>query len=140
MSVHDWVTEPDEVLIRDAAEARVVDLTKEEGTTPPDLGEGPRRKGVLGNYYRFIGPALIVIDVLCLAVALLAAHALRFGSPQPGRGDLSAIVTAGVIWVVVFHAFGLYAPNRSGRRPQLTADAGRHPQGVTPARPAVLPR
>ena len=112
MSARDRATKADEIrVIRNAEETGVVDLTKEGGSAPTGVGAGsPRKGGLLGNYYRFNGLALVVIDVLCLAVALLAAHALRFGSPQPGQGDLAAIVTAGVMWVVVFQVFGLYAP------------------------------
>ena len=61
-----------------------------------------------------IGLALALIDILCLTTALLAAHALRFGSP-PSRDYLIGMVVAAALWVGVFHALGLYAPQHLPR-------------------------
>jgi hypothetical protein len=61
-----------------------------------------------------IGFALALIDILCLTTALLAAHALRFDS-LPGRDYTIGMVVAAALWVGVFHAFGLYAPQHLPR-------------------------
>ena len=54
---------------------------------------------------------LIVLDVLCLMLALLAAHALRF-QLVPDGDYIVVIAVAGILWPGVFHALGLYAPQR----------------------------
>ena len=61
-----------------------------------------------------IGFALALIDILCLTTALLAAHALRFDS-LPDRDYTIGMVVAAALWVGVFHAFGLYAPQHLPR-------------------------
>jgi exopolysaccharide biosynthesis polyprenyl glycosylphosphotransferase len=88
----DW---PRVLLIPDPAESAESPL--------PEAGKGTLRR------YRRIGAVLAVTDFICLAVALLAAHLLRFGSfPKPEY--LAGMLVAGVLWVGVFHALGLYAP------------------------------
>jgi exopolysaccharide biosynthesis polyprenyl glycosylphosphotransferase len=59
--------------------------------------------------YRLLGFALIPLDFLCLAIALLVAYALRFDF-IPEWHDLVQVAWAGLLWPGVFHAFGLYAP------------------------------
>ncbi len=56
-----------------------------------------------------IAAMLVVIDILCLSAALLAAHALRFGSVPDSRYVIG-IVASAIPWVMVFYVQGLYAP------------------------------
>jgi exopolysaccharide biosynthesis polyprenyl glycosylphosphotransferase len=102
----------DITVIPDMQDSRVVDLTKVidgvhrpnvEGTAGLKVGTSALRR------YRLVAFGLVVIDVLCVAMALLVAHVLRFGS-LPGQDYLIGIVVAGVLWLGVFHALGLYAP------------------------------
>jgi exopolysaccharide biosynthesis polyprenyl glycosylphosphotransferase len=60
--------------------------------------------------YRSLGFLLLPLDVLCLTVALLVAHALRFGV-VPEWEYLVQIALGGMLWPAVFHALGLYAPH-----------------------------
>ena len=101
--------------IRDAD--RVIDLTTAEDTDESVVVDRPPlvQTGINAlRHYRLIGLALAVIDILCLTTALLAAHALRFGSP-PGGDYLIGMVVAAAVWVGVFHALGLYAPQHLPR-------------------------
>jgi FlaA1/EpsC-like NDP-sugar epimerase len=50
---------------------------------------------------------LIAIDVLCLIIALLAAHALRFGF-LPDTDYMTGMLVAVIAWPVPFFALGLY--------------------------------
>jgi len=98
-------------------ERRVIDLTQADDgdevlvvDRPPIV---PTEINAL-RHYRLIGLALALIDILCLTTALLAAHALRFGSP-PSRDYWIGMVVAAALWVGVFHAVGLYAPQHLPR-------------------------
>src|SRR5207248_8097028 len=71
-------------------------------------GDRPPARGARERY-RLIAAALVLIDILCLAAALFAAHALRFGT-APDRSYLIGIVAATIPWIAVFHAQGLYTP------------------------------
>jgi exopolysaccharide biosynthesis polyprenyl glycosylphosphotransferase len=81
----------------------VPDPEESQGSPLPEAGKGTLRR------YRRIGVVLAVVDFLCLGVALLAAHLLRFGS-FPQQEYLVGMVVAGFLWIGVFHALGLYAP------------------------------
>jgi exopolysaccharide biosynthesis polyprenyl glycosylphosphotransferase len=103
-------------MIRDT-EHRVIDLTSAEDADETLVVDRPPivPTGIDAfRHYRLIGLALALIDILCLTTALLAAHALRFGSP-PDRDYLIGMVVAAVLWIGVFHALGLYAPQHLPR-------------------------
>jgi FlaA1/EpsC-like NDP-sugar epimerase len=51
---------------------------------------------------------LVAIDVACLIVALLSAHALRFGF-LPEIDYMTEMLVAATVWPVPFYALGLYA-------------------------------
>jgi exopolysaccharide biosynthesis polyprenyl glycosylphosphotransferase len=65
--------------------------------------------------FRRIAGLLVVVDVLCLAGALVAAHWLRFGFLPGGVHLIAAVIVASVLWVGVFHALGLYRPDHLSR-------------------------
>lgn len=66
--------------------------------------------GTASRLYRRIGIELALSDVLCISAALLLSYIIRFGvRPVPNEYVL-VIVTAPIVWIGVFHAFGLYAP------------------------------
>jgi exopolysaccharide biosynthesis polyprenyl glycosylphosphotransferase len=83
----------------DGADGRIVD-----GTQDLAIGTSALRR------YRLVGFFLIPLDILCLTVALLVAHALRFHF-IPEWDYLVQIAAAGLLWPGVFHALGLYAPH-----------------------------
>ena len=104
----------DEVIfLPDATPDTLVDLT---GVVVPPEGmpvDGSVELTVGTNTlarYRFLGYLLLPLDVLCLTVALLVAHALRFGV-APGRESLVQIALGALLWPAVFHALGLYTPH-----------------------------
>lgn len=66
------------------------------------------------RHYRLISLALVGVDVLCLTVALLGAHALRFGI-LPATDYLIGIVVAAALWIGVFSTLGLYASQHLSR-------------------------
>jgi exopolysaccharide biosynthesis polyprenyl glycosylphosphotransferase len=82
----------------DGADGRIVD-----GTAGLEVGTSALRR------YRLVGFLLMPIDVICLAVALLVAHTLRFGF-LPEWDYMFQIALSGLLWPGVFHALGLYAP------------------------------
>jgi exopolysaccharide biosynthesis polyprenyl glycosylphosphotransferase len=91
--------EPDDVrVVPDAEDPQVIDLTHEAVEAEPGAS----------RHYRRLGWLLVGLDVLCLLVALFTAFALRFGE-TPDVGYLRGMVAACVLWVLVFHSFGLYA-------------------------------
>jgi exopolysaccharide biosynthesis polyprenyl glycosylphosphotransferase len=70
----------------------------------------PAGRGVAGRRYWRISIWLAASDALCISAALVMSYALRFGlRPMPLRYALVTI-TAPIIWMGVFYAFGLYAP------------------------------
>jgi exopolysaccharide biosynthesis polyprenyl glycosylphosphotransferase len=74
------------------------------GPAPPPAGGGALRR------YREIAVGLAASDALCVVLALAAAYQLRY----PGRPLLASegmvMVVAPFLWVAVFQAFDLYAP------------------------------
>jgi len=104
----------DVVMIPDVEDQGAIDLTTvidgADGQTVDSTAGLNVRTGAL-RHYRLIGALLIVLDLLCLTLALLAAHALRFHLiPDPDY--VVVIAVAGLLWPGVFHALGLYAPQR----------------------------
>lgn len=111
MSTHVTPTEvPDDIIvIPDAGATRVVDLTQGATELLTEVPSGVRPRAGALRHYRALGAVLALIDVLCLAAALLAAHGIRFASP-PDRDYVLGMFVSSVLWVGVFHALGLYAP------------------------------
>jgi exopolysaccharide biosynthesis polyprenyl glycosylphosphotransferase len=60
--------------------------------------------------YQAAGLMLAGSDVLCLAAALLVSQILSVGWDAAIPVPLAVVAGASALWVVVFHAFGLYAP------------------------------
>jgi exopolysaccharide biosynthesis polyprenyl glycosylphosphotransferase len=101
------------ILLPDADPDSTVDLTRVVVSTDRKPADGSVELTVATNTlarYRFLGFLLLPLDVLCLTVALLVAHALRFGV-APGRESLVQIALGGLLWPAVFHALGLYTPH-----------------------------
>ena len=86
----------------------VIDLTRYEAEMSAAPSATARASAV--RHYERVGIALVVIDVLCLAIALFVAYSIRFDG-WPDRTYGFGILIACVLWVLVFHAQGLYAPH-----------------------------
>jgi exopolysaccharide biosynthesis polyprenyl glycosylphosphotransferase len=60
--------------------------------------------------YRAISIGLAFSDVVCIVVALTIAYRIRYSArPMPAQ-ELAVVVVAPLLWVGVFRAFNLYAP------------------------------
>jgi exopolysaccharide biosynthesis polyprenyl glycosylphosphotransferase len=69
----------------------------------PGVGEALRR-------YRAISMGLAASDALCIVAALMISYQLRYSTrPMPFR-ELAVVAVAPLLWVAVFRAFNLYAP------------------------------
>ena len=102
----------DVVVVPEADDEGPVDLTSVldgvdglviDGTAGLTVGTSALRR------YRLVGVLLVPIDIACLTIALLVAHALRFGY-VPELDYLTGMAVAGLLWPAVFHSLGLYAP------------------------------
>lgn len=66
--------------------------------------------GTVRHRYRRIGIELALSDILCISAALILSYITRFGMRPVPSEYLLVIAAAPPVWVGVFHAFGLYAP------------------------------
>ena len=100
----------DFVQIPDLDDRGAVDLSSVIGGVEGRIvdGAGDLRVGTSAlRRYRQVGLFLIPLDILCLVIALLVAHALR-SHIIPALNPLQVAVAA-LLWPGVFHALGLYA-------------------------------
>jgi exopolysaccharide biosynthesis polyprenyl glycosylphosphotransferase len=72
------------------------------------VGEAPI--GGALRRYRAISRGLALSDALCLVVALLASYQYRYSMRPMPVAELAVVVAAPLLWVSVFQAFNLYAP------------------------------
>ena len=86
------------------------DIESADAERPPIVPTGISA----ARHFKLISVVLVLVDVLCLTTALLAAHALRFGS-LPGSDYLLGTLAAAVLWIGVFYALGLYSTQRLSR-------------------------
>jgi exopolysaccharide biosynthesis polyprenyl glycosylphosphotransferase len=90
------------------ADSRAAAVSRRERPLHEERGE--LGAGEALRWYRRIAIGLAVSDVLCVSAALALAYHLRFGMrPMPLTEGLLVVVTP-LLWVAVFHGFGLYAP------------------------------
>ncbi len=84
--------------------------TRLERVVPPafeaEVAPEPRARA----RYRVIGFGLAVTDGACILAALMSGYFARSNSFRPVYAV--AIVSASILWVAVFRAFGVYAPHR----------------------------
>jgi exopolysaccharide biosynthesis polyprenyl glycosylphosphotransferase len=66
--------------------------------------------GTVGRRYRRIGLWLAASDALCVSTALLISYSARFGLRPMSFGYVLVSAGAPILWIAVFFAFGLYAP------------------------------
>ena len=71
---------------------------------------GPILQSSALRRYRSIALRLAVTDALCLIAALLLAWVARFGFTVLPVGYFAVVLTGPIIWLAIFHGFGLYAP------------------------------
>jgi exopolysaccharide biosynthesis polyprenyl glycosylphosphotransferase len=74
-------------------------------------GNGSRSGvGEVLRRYRAMSMGLAATDALCIVAALMISYQLRYSTrPMPFR-ELAVVVVAPLLWVAVFRAFNLYAP------------------------------
>lgn len=60
--------------------------------------------------YKAIGVGLAATDAMCLSLALVAAWFVRNGFTLMDLDYVLVVLLAPLLWVAVFHGFGLYAP------------------------------
>jgi exopolysaccharide biosynthesis polyprenyl glycosylphosphotransferase len=67
-------------------------------------------RGTASQLYRRISIELALWDIVCISAGLILSYVIRFGvRPVPPEYVLM-IAAAPLVWVGVFHAFGLHAP------------------------------
>jgi exopolysaccharide biosynthesis polyprenyl glycosylphosphotransferase len=93
-----------------AADRPQLVLAHEAATAPStDHGQRPGIGDALWRY-RGISIGLAATDAASIVAALMVAYQLRYSMrPMPVR-ELAVVVVAPVLWVAVFRAFSLYAP------------------------------
>jgi exopolysaccharide biosynthesis polyprenyl glycosylphosphotransferase len=74
------------------------------GPPGPPVGGGALRR------YHEIAVGLALSDALCVVVALAAAYQLRYPDRPMLVGETVVMLLAPILWVAVFQAFDLYAP------------------------------
>jgi exopolysaccharide biosynthesis polyprenyl glycosylphosphotransferase len=74
-------------------------------------GNGSRpRGGDALRRYRAISMGLAVTDAACIVAALMISYQMRYSvRPMPVQ-ELAVVVVAPLLWIAVFRAFNLYAP------------------------------
>ena len=96
------------------------------GTAAPSA----RSTGVVIRRYRRIGLALAASDAVCISAALFVSSLSAFDRrPQPGGFTLVSL-TAPIVWIAIFHAFGLYAPQHLSTGEMLRRIIGAASVGV----------
>jgi exopolysaccharide biosynthesis polyprenyl glycosylphosphotransferase len=70
----------------------------------------PERSDVLRRY-QILGVGLAASDVLSLVVALVLSYLALFGLEPLRPSYYVVLVAAPLLWVAVFHTFGLYSPH-----------------------------
>ena len=93
-------------------------------------GSAPRADGGALRRYRRVAVGLALSDAVCIVVALLASYALRYpGELVPAR-EAVVVALAPVIWIVVFYAFDLYAPQHLAAYEELRRIIGASGVGI----------
>jgi exopolysaccharide biosynthesis polyprenyl glycosylphosphotransferase len=80
-----------------------------DGAQPEGILRDPRTGGALRRY-RTVAIGLALTDALCVVVALLASYEVRYSNRPMPLAELAIVVVAPLLWVGVFRAFNLYAP------------------------------
>jgi len=85
--------------------------------------------GVLRRY-QSVALGLAASDVLCLVVALLVAYFVRWGLRPMDTAYYVVLVAAPLLWISVFHGFGLYAPQHLSASEEFRRTIGAASMGV----------
>jgi len=98
------------------------------------LGD-PVSAGVRGvkdvrGLYRKITWGLAATDAASLCLALLSAWLVTFGLRSMHLDYMLVVLTAPVVWLAVFHGFGLYAPQHLGAAEEFRRTLGAASLGV----------
>lgn len=106
-------------------------LPRRSGGESPDARgwseKATARRADRGRQANGLRRSLVVWDALSVLGASLAARAFTNGATEAGVGRLAGLALAVVVWVLVFHAFGLYGAARvsagAGLRATVAATA-----------------
>jgi exopolysaccharide biosynthesis polyprenyl glycosylphosphotransferase len=85
--------------------------------------------GVLRRY-RNLGVGLAASDVLCLVVALLLSYFVHNGPEALAPATYIVLVAAPLLWISVFHGFGLYAPSHLSASEEFRRTIGASSMGI----------
>lgn len=101
--------DPGEVSARRAPETSVAVLGAGQSWDAPPLRGGPVEGGHQPALRRFrsVAAGQVVTDALCVVAALIIPRVSGVGAVPEGR-FVPALVIAPILWVAVFHGFGLY--------------------------------
>jgi exopolysaccharide biosynthesis polyprenyl glycosylphosphotransferase len=79
----------------------------------PETTPGPERKNrPVTHSYRLLGAAILTSDAACALLAQISAHIVVHGWVPPSTGAMLQVGITVVVWVGIFHAFGLYEIRR----------------------------
>jgi exopolysaccharide biosynthesis polyprenyl glycosylphosphotransferase len=80
--------------------------------------------------YRTIATGLAFSDAACVLAALAVSYFVRYGSRPMAPLEAAAILVAPLLWVAVFHAFSLYAPQHLSAAEELRRVIGATGVGI----------
>jgi exopolysaccharide biosynthesis polyprenyl glycosylphosphotransferase len=80
-----------------------------DGARPEGTTREPRTGGALRRYHT-VAIGLALTDAVCILAALMASYEVRYSHRPMLSAELAVVVVAPLLWVGVFYAFNLYAP------------------------------
>ena len=89
----------------------------------------PSRGGALHRYSQ-VALGLALSDALCVVVALLVSHALRYPGQLVTAREAVVIAVAPLVWIGVFYTFDLYAPQHLSAPEELRRVIGASSVGI----------
>jgi exopolysaccharide biosynthesis polyprenyl glycosylphosphotransferase len=109
---------------RDEVRAGEAQLRAVSGPASVPVGGGALRR------YRRVAVGLALSDAICVVVALLASYALRYPGEFMPAHEPVVIALGPLLWIVVFYAFNLYAPQHLSAPEELRRVIGASGVGI----------
>ena len=91
---------------------------------------GDAQLHAISGRYRQVAAGLALSDALCVVVALMASYALRYPGELMPAHEPVVIALAPLVWIVVFYAFNLYAPQHLSAPEELRRVIGASGVGI----------